>query len=218
MRIILRTSPTTEVIPFDYQKSLVGAFHKWLGKNHLHDDISLYSLSWLQGGTSTKNGLEFNQGAEWHISAYDPTLLKQLIKGIQIDPTISFGMEANSITIMDAPDFGELEKLYLNSPVFVKRNENGRTRFYLHDDKETDQLMTQTMITKLKKAGLNHEGIKISFDKTYLNPKTKKISFGGIDCRASLCPVIIEGTPEQLAFAWNVGIGNSTGIGFGSLR
>jgi CRISPR/Cas system endoribonuclease Cas6 (RAMP superfamily) len=30
--------------------------------------------------------------------------------------------------------------------------------------------------------------------------------------------VIIKGTPEQLAFAWNVGLGNSTGIGFGALN
>lgn len=218
MRIILKTSPTAVIIPFDYQKPLAGAFHKWLGENHIHDDISLYSLSWLQGGKSVKNGLNFKYGAEWHISSHDPVLLKTLIKGIQDDPQISFGMEVNSVTIMETPRFNECEKFYLNSPVFIKRNENGRTRFYLHDDQETDRLMTQTMATKLKKAGIDHEGMKISFDKTYRNPKTKKISFGGIDCRASFCPVIIEGTPEQIAFAWNVGVGNSTGIGFGALR
>lgn len=218
MRIILKTSPNTTNVPFDYQRNLVGAFHKWVGENHIHDDISLYSLSWLQGGKSTANGLNFKQGGEWHISAHDPGLLKGLITGIQSDPLISFGMEVDGITIVDVPQFGASEKFYLNSPVFVKRNENGRIRFYLHEDKEIDQLMTQTMTTKLRKAGLNHEGIKITFDKTYHNPKTKKISFGGIDCRASFCPVIIEGTPEQIAFAWNVGVGNSTGIGFGALR
>lgn len=218
MRILIKTSPSVGLIPFDYQKSLVGSFHKWLGENRLHDEISLYSLSWLQGATATKDGLEFRRGGEWSISAHDPRLLKSLIKGIQSDPAISYGMEVDSITIMDAPEFRELEKFHLNSPVFVKRKESGRKRYYLHNDKETDLLMTQTMMAKLKKAGLNHEGIKIAFDKTYHNPKTKKISFGGIDCRASFCPVIIEGSPEQIEFAWNVGVGNSTGIGFGSLR
>ena len=218
MRIILKTSPTAELVPFDYQKSLVGVFHKWLGENQIHDEISLYSLSWLHGGKGTNNGLSFKTGGEWHISAYEPFLLKRLIKGIQDDPEISFGMEVTNITIVGAPNFRESEKFYLNSPVFVKRNENGRIRFFLHNDKETDQLMTQTMMAKLKKAGVDHEGLKISFDKAYHNPKTKKITFGGIDCRASFCPVIIKGTPEQLAFAWSVGVGNSTGIGFGALR
>lgn len=205
-------------VPFDYQKTLVGAFHKWIGKNLIHDEISLYSLSWFHGGQKINNGLDFKAGGEWHISAHDPELLKCLIKGVQDDPIISFGMEVNSISIVQAPAFDESQKFYLNSPVFVKRNENGRIRFFLYEDKETDELMTQTMIAKLKKGGIDHEGIKIFFDRTYHHPKTKKITFGGIDCRASFCPVIIKGNPDQLAFAWNVGVGNSTGIGFGSLR
>lgn len=218
MRIILRVSPNTKLVPFDYQKHLVGAFHKWLGPNKIHDEVSLYSLSWLKGGQKHNTGLNFKSGAEWEISAYDPNLLKTLITSIQVDPEICFGMQVESISISQVPSYGESQKFYLSSPVFVKRIENGRIRFFLYEDNETDQLMTQTMITKLKKAGIDHEGIKISFDKTYHNPKTKKISYAGIDCRASFCPVIIEGSPEQLAFAWTVGVGNSTGIGFGALR
>jgi CRISPR/Cas system endoribonuclease Cas6 (RAMP superfamily) len=30
--------------------------------------------------------------------------------------------------------------------------------------------------------------------------------------------VIVEGSAEAVGFAWNVGIGNGTGIGFGALR
>ena len=40
----------------------------------------------------------------------------------------------------------------------------------------------------------------------------------GIKNKASICPVIVKGTSEQIAFAWNVGVGNSTGIGFGALN
>ena len=28
----------------------------------------------------------------------------------------------------------------------------------------------------------------------------------------------LKGSPEQIAFAWDVGVGNSTGIGFGALK
>ena len=44
MRIYLHLTPNTQIVPFNYQQSLVGAFHRWLGKNELHDDISLSFL------------------------------------------------------------------------------------------------------------------------------------------------------------------------------
>ncbi len=59
MRIYLQLSANREIVPFNYQQSLVGAFHKWLGENELHDDISLYSLSWLSKGVPKKGGLDF---------------------------------------------------------------------------------------------------------------------------------------------------------------
>lgn len=218
MRIILKISANITTVPFDYQKYLVGAFHKWLGRNEVHNDVSLYSLSWLQGGQRINDGLDFKYGAEWFISSYDVVLLKKLIQNIQDDSEINFGMKVEGITICKEPEFQRKQRFLLSSPVFIKRQEAERIKFYLFSDKESGELMTSTLKNKLKKVGLNQEGVKIYFDPNYQNPKTKKISFNGIDCRASMCPVIIEGTPEQLAFAWNVGVGNSTGIGFGALK
>ena len=59
--------------------------------------------------------------------------------------------------------------------------------------------------------------LDISFDLTYAKKKIKFINYRGIRNKANLCPVYIKGKPETKAFAWNVGIGNSTGIGFGSI-
>lgn len=218
MRLILKISKNKNLIPFDYQKYLVGSFHKWLGENPEHDDISLYSLSWLQGGERANGGLDFKYGADWYISAYDTSLLKRIISGIQESPEISFGMQVKEVSIMEEPQFERKQKFYLNSPVFIKRKQGERTHFFLYNDLESDALMTQTLQTKLEKAGLDASGVSISFDRTYHSPKTKKIDYNGIGCRASECPVIVVGSPEQIAFAWNVGIGNSTGIGFGALK
>ena len=44
MRIYIRTTPNSSVLPFDYQQKLIGTIHKWLGNNEIHDKISLYSL------------------------------------------------------------------------------------------------------------------------------------------------------------------------------
>jgi CRISPR-associated endoribonuclease Cas6 len=68
------------------------------------------------------------------------------------------------------------------------------------------------------KAGLQDNTLDIRFDTSYSGAKTKLISYGKIKNRVSVCPIIIKGTPETKAFAWNVGVGNSTGIGFGALK
>jgi len=59
--------------------------------------------------------------------------------------------------------------------------------------------------------------VKVSFDKNYLNPKTKLVNIKNIKNRANFCPIIIEGDPEAIKFAWNVGVGHSTGSCFGAL-
>ncbi|SHN04270.1 CRISPR-associated endoribonuclease Cas6 [Cyclobacterium lianum] len=218
MRLILKISPNNTLVPFNYQKYLVGCFHKWLGENKQHDDVSLYSLSWLQGGEMVKGGLKFKHGSEWSLSAYHSSLLKTLVINIKEDPKINFGMGVEDIVIMKDPPFENKQKFFLNSPVFIKRNQGDRIHYYLFNDSESDELMTRTLQTKLKKADLDSEGVRVSFDRSYHSPKTKMIDYNEISCRASMCPVFIEGSQEQVAFAWNVGIGNSTGIGFGALK
>jgi CRISPR-associated endoribonuclease Cas6 len=219
MRIILKCSASKQVVPYDHIPNLTGAVHKWIGThNNIHGEVSLYSFSWLQGGKSGKVGLSFSEGAHWFISSYDPNLIKTIINGIQQDPEIGFGIAVRDVTIMDDPDFSEQSRFLLASPILIKRRDGERTEHVLFDHPLAGQYLTETMVTKLKKAGLDAAGLNIDFDKSYHSPKTKLVNYKGIKNRASFCPVIIKGTAEQQVFAWNVGIGNSTGIGFGALK
>ena len=206
------------IVPYDNIPILVGTLHKWLGSNEWHNQLSYHSFSWLKGGTSGNGGLRFPKGAEWFISSYDITLIKKFIQGIQNDPTINCGLTVNDITIQKDPEFKESQSFTLASPVLIKRRDGEKTKHFLFSDKESDDLLTETLKTKLEKAGLNSSGVKISFNKEYHSPKTKLVNYNGIGNKASICPVTIKGSPEQIAFAWNVGIGNSTGIGFGALN
>lgn len=217
MRIHLQLSPNQEVVPFNYQSQVVGRMHKWLGENEWHDQTSLYSFSWLSGGKASKKGLDFKKGSSWFISAFDQSMLKALVSGIQDQPELAWGMMVRQITIQDTPSFGEREYFRVGSPVFVKEKAGDKIHFYRYSDTKADGLLTQTLHTKLQRAGLSSDGASVSFDRDYLRPKTKKVTYKGIDNIANFCPVIVQGTPEQIAFAWNVGVGNSTGIGFGSL-
>lgn len=219
MRLHLSVSKSNSVVPFDHVPTLVGTLHKWLGpKNEWHNEVSLYSFSWLKGGNINKQGFSFSDGAEWFISSPDTTLLKRLMEGIQQNPEINYGLVVRSITIQEDPIFGQSNSFMLASPVLIKRKDGEHVRHYLYSDQESDQFLTETLITKLKKAGIPSDGVQVSFDRSYHSPKTKLVNYNGIKNKTSLCPVIISGKPEQIAFAWNVGIGNSTGTGFGALN
>ena len=106
MRLYFSLSPNREPVPFAYQYYLVGAFHKWLGKNEAHDQISLYSLSWLYGGHAENEAVQFPRGAEWIISLYDESLVPRLIEGALKQPDVCCGMKAVKITQQETPDFG----------------------------------------------------------------------------------------------------------------
>ena len=70
MRIHLKTTPSTEVVPFDHQKKLTGTIHKWIGKaNKEHGKLSLYCFSMLTNGrmNTLKTGLDFKRGTTFFI-------------------------------------------------------------------------------------------------------------------------------------------------------
>lgn len=221
MRIHLKTTPNDSLVTFDYQQKLVGILHKWLGSNNEeHGILSLYSFSWLHHGKKIENGLTFSEGATWFISFYNESRIKQIVKNILDNPVMFFGMAVSDVIIEETPDLSNRNFFYLGSPIFIKSSDLKFqvTKQYTFNDEEANGLMVHTLHHKMELAGLPYdESLDIRFDLDYQNKKTKMLKYRGIYNRANLCPVIIEGKPETKAFAWNVGIGNSTGIGFGSI-
>ena len=217
MRLHFRLSSNDVIVPFNYMDVLIKTFHKWMGWNDIHDDISLYSLSWLQRGQSKAGGLNFPNGSVWFISSWDENISKRILSNAIKNYNIGWGMQIIEIQIQDTPDFSIKEKFNVASPVFIRKyDQNNRAIHLTLKDKDVDHFLTQTLKRKLQKANLNVP-VKVSFDKDYPNPKTKLVKISGIDNRAIVCPIIIEGSPEAVQFAWNVGVGHLTGCGFGSL-
>ena len=221
MRIYLHLTPNAEPVPFDYQQSLVGAFHKWLGENELHDDISLYSLSWLEGGRmrQDRQGLEFRRGAGFFISSPLQTLHQNAVAGIFKDQYIRWGMKVAEVRMNPTPEFGNEQRFLVQSPILIKRarTDDPHQQYYFYDDPESGKYMTETLQKKLSRFNLSAD-VSVEFDRIFARPQIKKTTFNNIDIKASICPVIVKGDPQAVRFAWDVGVGNSTGIGFGALR
>lgn len=224
MRIHIKTASSNEIINFNHLHLLTGVLHKWFGKNDFHDKTSLYSFSHLSGGEATKTGLVFKQGATFFISCWSSEHAKLLVKGIQKDPSLFFGLQVEEVMLQENPDLTDKMGFALGSPIFIqRRDENNNKKFYYYSDKEASEFLKETLETKMTIAGLPlDETLKISFDLDYPKKRTQKIDYKRGNhitaIKANWCPVIIEGKPESKQFAWCVGLGNSTGIGFGAIK
>ena len=211
-----------QAVSFDHLTTLKGAFHRWAGHDEaLHDGLSLYSLSWLRGGRAGRGGLWFRDGAHWSISAHDPQLIHALVGGVIREPDLGLGLRVRDAQLLAPPAFQDGEHHFrVLSPVFVKwETEQDKPADHLtYQDPRTDELLTATLRHKLRQAGLDDTGASVRFDRAYAGAKTKLFRYKQVQCRASLCPVIVTGTAEQIRFAWCVGVGNSTGLGCGALE
>lgn len=219
MRIIIRTTPSAWRVPFNYQPKLVGTLHKWLGPNDIHGKLALHSFSWLLGGEVRKDGIDFKEGACLFISFHDSSAIRQIVRTILQDPGMFCGMKVTDVDLQDDPDLSGRELFSAGSPIFVQRSlGEGRNKHYTYEDSETEFFLVETLKHKMEEAGLPEDDtLEISFATEFRNRKIKTIYYNGIGNKSSWCPVIIKGKPETKVFAWNVGIGNGTGIGFGSI-
>ena len=219
MRLHIKTTSNDKLIWYNYQSKLTGVIQKWIGAyNEVHGKSALYSFSWLNGGKSQQDGLNFPYGANFFISFYDDLLLKRVMKSILENPEICFGMKVIDISIEENPDLAAKNRFLCGSPIFIQRHNGERSIHYTFENENAGLFLQETLSRKMNLAGLSEDkSLKISFDLTYPNKKTKIIYYKEIGNKISLCPVLIEGKPETKLFAWNVGLGNSTGIGFGAI-
>ena len=221
MRLHLYLS-APQTIPFDYLPALKSAFHRWAGHNEaLHAGLSLYSYGWLHGGRAGRGGIRFAEGANWFISAPDEALIHELVSGVVRAPDLGLGLAVRDVRMQRAPEFAAGEQPFrVAGPVFIKHEvERGKPAEHLLPGHElADELLTATLRHKLRQAGLDDTGATVRFDPTHISTaKTKLFRYKQVQCRSSICPVLVAGSTKQLQFAWEVGVGHSTGIGCGSL-
>ena len=219
MRLHIHTCNNNILIPFNYQQKLTGVFHKWLGENNLeHGEVSLYSFSWLKNTKVSDKGLNCPKGASFFVSFHDTQRLKEVLSNIRTDPELFCGMFVKDVFIENTPDLTQQEQFSLGSPILIKRPVNGKITEFYYDNPESGKLLEETLRTKMKLAGIpDDDTLSIAFNLSYAKKKTKLVWYDNISNKANMCPVIIKGSNLTKQFAWNVGLGNCTGIGFGSI-
>ena len=221
MRLNITISPSRQVVPFVHQRMLAGVIHKWIGENEEHGALSLYSFSRLINAQKGGGGLVFPKGTSFFISAYDRSLLHRIIKGVQKDPTMFGGLVVDEVQILSDPDLSETSRFCCGSPLFVKENVGNNQKHLLYNDPRSNEVMRRILCKKMDSVGYEYGDFEIYFDQAYPRASTKIIKYKSksreIANRCNICPVIIKGDQRVKQFAWNVGLGSSTGIGFGAI-
>jgi CRISPR-associated endoribonuclease Cas6 len=225
MRLHLQIRADGAIIPYAHQKLLTGTIHKWLGQNELHGNTGLFSFSRLAGAKNvnetgkTKGGLRLSDHTAFFISAHNEDIIRCLVQGIMQDRSMFYGLEVDTATIQEDPDLSARDYFLTASPILLKlTNDNGTTTHYRYTDEISNSLLKENLQSKMKIAGMEPDDtLDIRFDTQNPKASTKLVDYGGIQNRANWCPVIINAKPETKLFAWNSGLGNSTGVGFGAI-
>ena len=156
-----------------------------MGKNELHDSLSLYSLGWLQNGgarnrSARKGFLNFYRGATWFISAPDTNagiqLLEHIANAALVSTKVCCGMEVLKIHSEHTPEFGSRRVFRAASPVFIRgphNAQNNKDPYLLFNDETADEMLTHTLEHKLEQAGLGKyaANVRVSFDRSFGAPK-----------------------------------------------
>jgi CRISPR-associated endoribonuclease Cas6 len=229
MKLKIEFTKNTELVPFGYISNLNGYLHKVLGSNNeYHDEISLYSTSFLHGGKISKNKkyFEFPDGAIWYISSPDKNFINRFVSNVYQNLNFAFGMELQSVELIET-EIRENDGYYLfytKSPILLKQRDfETRKNVYLtyqDDVKATSNIMKGIILKKAEKASMpiKNEDFDIFFDYGYTGKKIKWVTIKTVKNKTSVCPVFLRtNKPEIAEFIYGIGVGHSTGSGFGFL-
>lgn len=223
MRLFLQMTPNAQPVPYNHLDLLGEQVKAWMGDRWRQpDDQNLLSFGWLCGGRSVDGHLDFEQGAEWRLSFYREDDAMHVQRRIEQNPRFLFGMEVKEVTVMPEPNFGQTRRFLTDmGPILVQHpGPDARPAYLLWSHAQAGAVLTSGLRSRLEQAGFagEHLGVKVSFDRSFRRAHSKRVALNGEQHRGSVCPVFITGTPEALAFAWTVGVGDLTVYGFGALR
>ncbi|KGN92591.1 CRISPR-associated endoribonuclease Cas6 [Porphyromonas canoris] len=220
MKIKLSISGNNSFVPFVHQPLLVGTIQKWLGDNEWHGNKSPFSFSRLRGGRAVKgmNGMMFESTGSLIIGTPYKEVLDRFVDGISKDPTMFNGLVVQEILVMGDPDLSGCDIFYPVSPILLKQKQpEGGYSHIIFSDKEADKVLTESLQAKLRMGGLEDPSAYAEFIRDSGGAKGMLIDYRGVKNKTSWCPIRIVGKPETKLYIWNIGIGHSTGIGFGCI-
>lgn len=138
-------------------------------------------------------------------------------RGIKKDPAMFDGLVCDQIEILN--QYVADQSVFLpQSPILVKYYDKNESHHLTFHDPCVNYFMKSIIFRKLLIAGIQPEEFSISFISNHPEATTKLVKYRDISMRANWCPVSIHSSDMIKQFILDVGVGHSTGIGFGMIH
>lgn len=209
-------------LPINNQHIMNSYIHKCLGiNNKYHDTKNDYCISSICGGklNITTKELSFDKNAYITVSSINNDFISDLLMGIMINSEVIPGMNflnaepINEIFISGWNHFATL------SPFIIKEYiDTHKYKFITLDDDNFKDKVKNHLINKLSKINdtLDLSGFDINITKNDKH-KVKKILVKNVINKANQCQISIKCSKNIAELIYNIGIGQSTGSGFGTI-
>ena len=163
--------------------------------------------------------------------------IENLVKGTFFTETIRVKQNETEITfkiagfkVLPQPSFNTITKFKMISPMFLSKSRDDRIRpsYHITVNEEDDAgiALVKNLLSKFRllyNADYETSGLKLSFDKEYINQNPKagmliKIKEGKDDetsLRTIMCPFTLEGDTNLMRVGYECGFGNENSLGLG---
>lgn len=245
MRIKINFSANTSIVP-NNNRVVLEYLHRCLGRdNEYHDKRSEYSVSHLYGGEICKDNpknINYPNGGYFTISSQDKDFINNFLLGLIKNPILSNGMMFSKIDHIKESFLDGWNHFCSLSPFIIKNNNGidnysfmtldgeykrieGKWQLLNNKDYNFEDVVKNYLIKKLSKINSNIDlsDFKVKIDELDKNGikhnkhKVKKVYVNNVLNFANQCQISIYCNKKTAELIYNLGIGQSTGAGFGTI-
>lgn len=221
MRIKIKLSGTSNALPINNQHLVNSFVHRCLGKNNeFHDSFSDYSISSLQGGKWIKGTeeIDFSNGGYIIASSRNEKFIHKLVMGLFNNPTFLEDIKFQGVDYISEKFYNGWNHFATLSPFIIKEYYENKYNFVKYGSEGFNEKVKEHIVKKLKRLDPNIDvsGLEVDIPnkKTF---KVKKVMVKNIVNHANQCQISIKCDKNIAELLYNVGIGQSTGCGFGTI-
>lgn len=228
---------TDRVLPYDTQHTLNGVFYKILNNpQKYHDAFSYYSASGIQGAMADpkQGGIMFPDhpyfivaspdkrhiNGKWEFNEFLKDFVEGLMNSINNPEVNFFGLkvmtfETPRINVVDSLARPRFDLIRTRTPILLKK-ENWKIA-YNDNPEEWVSILTENTKKKLAHEGIEDPTFAIKVEQPQ-RMKSRNVTVGNVRNHCTSGILTVYGKPETRAFLYTMGLGYSTGSGFGSVE
>jgi CRISPR-associated endoribonuclease Cas6 len=221
MRIKINFSKNTRPVSIANQSQVNGYIHKCLGiDNKYHDAVNNYAVSSLMGGrlNEDKKTVSFDNGGYITVSSSDTEFMNKLVMGILNNQEFTCGMNFAGVDPINETFINGWNHFATLSPFLIKEKTDNGYGFVTLNDDNFEAKVKSYLLNKLSKIdptlNLTNFNVKIPNNPKH---KVKKILVKNVINHANQCHLSINCDKRVAELLYNIGVGQSTGSGFGTV-